>query len=312
MAPPDEQVLQLPLPQLGQAFASLRLVDPQAEKLLVQSLKRYGQMSPVVVCSDPSGDYQLLDGFKRLRASQQSGVLTSLRAKVLSVSTRAAKAAMLCLNWTSSSVSALEEGWVVHSLCRNDGLTQLEVGQLLERGQSWVSRRLSLVERLSDEVQAHLRLGLLTSTMGRELARMPRGIQEQMLHAILTHHLTSREVARLVDHLHEASPKESEQCLREPRRTLAALSKGETVVRDVRLSEAGNRLLMSLAHMERSSALLLSQVGLQGLAQLGDGELLTLAPAIGKAGRAATRVSQALVDVLESSQGALDDRRQQS
>ncbi len=161
--------VELSLGKICEDYSSLRLVNPRAEKQMLDSLKRYGQMSPVVVCpTESEGDkYQLLDGFKRLRSAQQLSELHTLRARVLDVGARAAKAAVLCLNWIFRSVSDLEEGWVIHSLCREDGLTQVEVGQLLGRDRSWVSRRLSLVERLTDEVQSQLRLGLISGTVCR-------------------------------------------------------------------------------------------------------------------------------------------------
>ena len=51
----------------------------------------------------------------------------------------------------SNLKSALrEEALVVHSLSHEDGLSQGEIAVLLGRHKSWVCRRLSLVERLSD------------------------------------------------------------------------------------------------------------------------------------------------------------------
>ena len=43
---------------------------------------------------------------------------------------------------------------------------------------AWVSRRISLIERLCEEVIEHIRLGLCSASIGRELARLPRGNQE--------------------------------------------------------------------------------------------------------------------------------------
>ena len=87
---------------------------------------------------------------------------------------------------------------VIRSLCRDDGLNQVEIGALLGRHKSWVCRRLFLVERLSDEIADHLKLGLISMTVGRELARLPRGNQPGALQTILKYHLDSRETSRLV------------------------------------------------------------------------------------------------------------------
>ena len=102
--------------EIGEGYRNLRLVNPLAEKRMQASLERYGQMSPVVVCRESSGGYELVDGFKRLHASRGICHLPTLRARVLEVGGRGAKAAVLCLNWVSRSVSDVEEGWVVRAL----------------------------------------------------------------------------------------------------------------------------------------------------------------------------------------------------
>jgi len=298
--------------EIGEGYRSLRLVNPLAEKRMLASLERYGQMSPVVVCRVSSGGYELVDGFKRLRASRRICHLHTLRARVLEVGARGAKAAVLCLNWVSRSVSDMEEGWVVRALCREDGLTQVEVGQILGRDHSWVSRRLSLVERLSDEVQLQLRLGLITGTVGRELARVPRGTQERVLSAVVAHGLGSREVAGLVALLRESSPEDQERYLREPRQALAEQCKAHTAVsRDSRLGEAGNQLLQDLSRMERACGRVISTVGIHGLSKLGRGELLILAPALGQARRAGQQASEVLHQALTAGEGKMDDDVQQ-
>ena len=277
---------------------------------MLASLEHYGQMSPVVVCRGGSGGYELLDGFKRLHASRHLKRPT-LRCRVLDVGSWAAKAAVLCLNWASGSVNDLEEGWVIRSLCREDGLTQVEVGLLVGRDRSWVSRRLSLVERLSEEVQSQLRLGLITGTMGRELARVPRGTQERVLKAVAAHHLGSREVGRLVDLLRDSGRKEQERILSAPREALSARGEGRAKVRDPRLSEAGNQLLRALSEMERTSTRVVSAVGLEGLARLHPGDLPVLAPSLGQAQRAGRQAGELLQEALRVADGGKNDDVQQ-
>ncbi len=286
--------MKLRLEQFGEAYGSLRLVNPRAEKQMRDSLLHYGQMSPVVVCRAACGGHELLDGFKRLRSARRLGHLQTLRARVLDVGARAAKAAVLCLNWTSRSVIDLEEGWVVHALCREDGLTQAEAGQLLGRDQSWVSRRLSLVERLTDEVQSQLRLGLISGAVGRELARVPRGAQERVLEAVTQNGLGSRDVSLLVKLHAESNPEEQKRLLSSPRAALARRKQISGMPKDQRLGEAGNRLLGELCRMERACVRVSTAVDPRGMSRLDERELLVLAPSIGRAQRSGHQATQAL------------------
>lgn len=187
------RVVEIPLSEIRESYGRLRFVHPQADTRMVDSLRHFGQVFPVVVTER----YELIDGFKRVRALRRLGV-ERVTARVLEVHAHALKAAMMDLNWSRGSISDLEEGMVVHSLCREDGLSQVEIAALVGRHKSWVCRRLSLVERLCDEALEHMRLGLIHGVMGRELARLPRGNQEAALRTILKYRFSSRESARLV------------------------------------------------------------------------------------------------------------------
>jgi ParB/RepB/Spo0J family partition protein len=189
--------VEMPVDKIGERHLSLRLISPSAEIRMFRSMKRYGQLAPVVVNRGPDDHHELLDGFKRLRAARKLG-FESLRASVVAVGGHAGKAALLQLNWTGKTVSDLEEALVVQSLCRQDGMSQVEVAALLDRDKSWVSRRLALIERLSEQVQEAIGLGLIGMSSGRELARLPRGNQQAALAAIERHRLTYRETTGLV------------------------------------------------------------------------------------------------------------------
>jgi ParB/RepB/Spo0J family partition protein len=191
----EETFLEIPLSEIGESYARLRLIHPQAEARMVASLGKFGQIFPVVVSRKER--YELIDGFKRVRALKRLGH-EYVTARVLDIAEHGRKAAMLDLNWKRGSISDLEEGLVVHSLCREDGLSQVEIAVLVGRHKSWVCRRLSLVERLCDEALEHMRLGLIHGAIGRELARLPRGNQEAALRSILKYRFSSRESARLI------------------------------------------------------------------------------------------------------------------
>jgi ParB-like chromosome segregation protein Spo0J len=206
-----EGVLEIALSEIGESFGRLRLIHPEADRRMVESLRQFGQLFPVVV----SEGYELIDGFKRVRALKCLG-LERVRVRVMDLNLHALKAAMLHLNGKMGSISDLEEGMVVHSLCREDGLSQVKVAALLGRHKSWVCRRLSLIERLCDEVLEHLRLGLICKSIGREIARLPRGNQQVALRTILKYRFCSRETARLVHLLLERPRWDGEALLNFP------------------------------------------------------------------------------------------------
>jgi len=184
---------------IGEKYGVYRIVSPRADAAMVKSIRKYGQISPVV-CVRVEGGCEMIDGFKRLRACRRLDK-TTLRVKTMEVSARVCKAAIIQLNWSGRSINEMEEALVVQSLHREDGLTQTEIAVLLGRDKSWVSRRISLIERLSEEVQEDLRLGLISVITGRELAKLPRGNQKDAADAILKRRYTTREAAKLIGYL---------------------------------------------------------------------------------------------------------------
>ena len=65
---------------------------------MLRSMEKYGQMTPVVVSRMERGHYELLDGFKRLRAGRALS-LPGLNARILNLGIRAGKVAVMQLNW---------------------------------------------------------------------------------------------------------------------------------------------------------------------------------------------------------------------
>ena len=131
---------------------------------MATSFQRYGQLTPVVVCLREE-THEILDGFKRLAAARALGLNTLHSVRLLDADERATEAAIHGLNQTGRRPQEWEEAWIVHALVRGeDGMTQVEVAELLGRHKSWVCRRLALVEKLAGEAREDLRLGLLSTT----------------------------------------------------------------------------------------------------------------------------------------------------
>jgi len=234
------------LDELGQGYRRYRLADPEAEDAMAGSLRRWGQLSPVVACVRDE-KLELLDGFKRFGAARQIGALTSLSVRVLEVDERTAKAAILGLNRGQRATRELEEAWIVQALVRDDGMTQVEAAHLLSRHKSWVCRRLALLEKLSVAVKEDLRLGLVGPSLARQLTRLPTGNQEALLALTRRETLTAQEVSGVIDLLQGASQEQAAFVLAKPREALALVHGMPTALRDPRLSRAGNWLAKHLA-----------------------------------------------------------------
>ena len=271
------EVRHFTLDEFDQRYATLRLqATAEARQAMIQSLGRYGQVSPVVVWRADDA-WVLIDGFKRLEAAKQVPGLDTLGARLLDADPKTAKAAIYGLNRLGHRVHLLEEAWIVCALVREDHLTQYEAAQLLGHDKSWISRRLALVEKLCGAARDDLGLGLLNPSMARELARLPTGNQEELLLAIRRDGLAATEVRQVVELLIGCTTREQrEYVLLKPREAVREATGGLTRGYDPRLSVAGNRLARRLAALLDGLARMENWLRHSGRAELSlrDGQLL--------------------------------------
>jgi ParB-like chromosome segregation protein Spo0J len=252
---PGEAEQLVAISELDERLARYRLSQRAAEAQLGRSLRQYGQLSPIIVSATNNEEWMLIDGFKRLRAARQLKGFTHLSARVLEVDQASAKAAMFHLNQFAGRPQQLEEAWIVYSLVREDGLSQVDAAGLLGRHKSWVHRRLALLEQLAPEAVEQLRLGLLSVSLARQLVRLPMGNQQQALQAANHASLTSVELRGVVDLLLSSSTEEQRRLiLEEPRRALRQANAAYVHQWDARLSAAGNRAARRLGQLLESLA----------------------------------------------------------
>jgi ParB-like chromosome segregation protein Spo0J len=285
----------LPLATLGERYRRYRLADPTAEEAMARSLQCYGQASPVTACHN-DGQVELLDGFKRRAAATQIGWAT-LSVRLVEVDERSAKAAIYGLNSVGGRTNELEEAWLVQALVREDGLTQLEAAELLHKHKSWVCRRLALLERLSSEAQAEMRLGLVSVTLARQLTRLPTGNQASVLSAARRDSLTTLEVQDLINLLRGASPEQEHLLLSDPRRALLQAQGVPSPARDPRLTPAGNRLARQMGMLLDLMGRLENWQRHPGLAELKRDDRRLLAPQFLRLARDARRLADLTDDV---------------
>ena len=297
-----EEVGPLALERIDERLHRYRLVQPPLERKMAESLTRYGQVSPIVVCVH-DGDLVLIDGFKRLHAARTLNGMSELLARRMDVDEQGAKAAMYNLNRVGQRPLELEESWIVHALVREDGLTQVEAAQLLGRHKSWVNRRLAMLERLCDAAREELRLGLLTPAIARQLTRLPRGNQAAALQTTREASLTTRELSGVVDLLLASSTQEQTAfVLSDPRQALRQSEEHYVHHWDPRLSTAGNRVAKRLALLLDCLAKMQSWLRYQGRRELQACDRQPLEPGFRRLVQESQRTAEATEDFVKEFQ----------
>jgi ParB family transcriptional regulator, chromosome partitioning protein len=294
---PSGRVIPVRLDELGDHFRRYRLRVPQAVQAMALSLRRWGQCAPVVATLRDERP-QVLDGFTRWEAALQVRGMTTLLVRLIEVDDRRAKAAIYGLNQSGRRPYELEEAWIVQSLIRDDGLSQVEVAELLGRHKSWVCRRLALLEKLCTEVRQDLEVGLLTPSAAREIARLPAGNQSEVLQLSRREALSSEELGGVVRLLLGAVTAEQKQfVLAKPREALGQAGAAPREGWDPRLSARGNRVSKQLAALLGRLTWAENFLECRGWTSLIASDRLVLGPAFARLARDAHCVAGAAGDL---------------
>ena len=140
----EHHCLQLP-------YAPLRLQRHRLVNNLMTSLEEHGQLVPVVVVPSVNNQWILMDGYLRVNALRRLGKDT-LAAEVWGCDPAEALLTLLTEH-QSRAWETIEEALLLQELYTQHGLSQSSIATRMGRDHSWVSRRLSLLEGLTDPMR---------------------------------------------------------------------------------------------------------------------------------------------------------------
>jgi ParB family chromosome partitioning protein len=198
--------------------------DEEALDELARSVREVGVLQPVVVREINPGQYQLIMGERRWRASQAAGVATVPAIIRDTADTDLLRDALL-ENLHRQQLNPLEEGAAYQQLLEEFDGTQEELASRLGKSRSHVSNTMRLLN-LPPTVQRRLAAGVLSAGHARALLSLEDAdAQERLATRIVAEGLSVRAVEELVT-LNEtgAPPKTSRRHVRPHAPALASLA----------------------------------------------------------------------------------------
>ena len=193
--------MELEFHQLDLRYERLRVRRGDLERRLLGSLSEIGQQVAIVVVGveEEPGRYVVIDGFRRVRALRRLG-----RDTVLAMAWPASEAEALLVDRAqrqSSTLSALEQGWLLAELSERHGVRGEALAARVGRSASWVSRHLGLVREVPIGVQEQVRAGRLPAQAVMKyllpIYRVRPRDADALAAAAVRSHLSSRELGEL-------------------------------------------------------------------------------------------------------------------
>jgi len=274
----DIQIEDIALGDFDLSLSEIRIMNMARILQVEKSMRVHGQLQ-AVVARVHNGGYQLIDGFKRYYAAENL-LMETLQCRLLEIDLSQAKVLLLSYNRPHQSMESVEEAMVLQDLQTTHTLDQRSLAELTGYSRSWVSRRLSLIDKMDEDVCSEIMMGVLTSSHARALIKLPRGNQGEVARVIANYALSSRQSDALAEAFLKAKD-EDQQCyiLAHPEKVLDRDHQDpEHEVYDARLSSYGNDVMQSMVHVHRGLQILLSRLDDHRFAMFNETEKVIITP----------------------------------
>ena len=281
------------------SLAGMRIIVPDYVARVQDSLWLHGQLQPVVA-REHDGSYQVIDGFKRVYSAIELMIKT-LQCYILDVDEKQAKILLLSCHGANDKMEVWEEAMILKDLLESHDMSQRQLSKLTGHSPSWVSRRLSLISKIDEEVSSLIRMGSITSRHARALIRLPRGNQIDIAQIMIRLGLSTRMSERLIDTYLEAEDTDQQQdILADPKLVLwgqpdyseSLYDYDRDYDFDERLTPYGNNLMLSLVNFLRPVRSLLVQLGDPEVEGLKEPERMIIDPFLKKVFNYTERLSK--------------------
>ncbi|MEE9445008.1 MAG: ParB/RepB/Spo0J family partition protein [Cocleimonas sp.] len=196
----DTELKNLPVEKISKGEYQPRLsIDPDALQDLAESIKAQGVVQPVVVRRITGGQYELIAGERRWRASQIAGLHT-IPAIVRDIPDQAAAAMSLIENIQREDLNPLEEALAMSRLIADFGLTHQQTAESVGRSRTAVTNLLRLID-LEEKTKELLDTRKLDMGHARALLALTGQKQIETALKVAKSEMSVRETERLVKKL---------------------------------------------------------------------------------------------------------------
>ena len=192
-----EGAREIPIELIHRNPAQPRQHFPEAEIAeLEESIRTTGVLQPILVRPSPSrtGEYEIVAGERRWRASQRAG-LTAIPALVRELGDDRAYEIAIVENVQREDLNAMEEAKAYESLMARMNYTQEQAAKAVGKSRSHVANTLRLLQ-LPSGVQEHVLFGRLSA--GHARAILACDDQEAVAEQVVAKGLSVRDTEALV------------------------------------------------------------------------------------------------------------------
>ncbi|MFV0186738.1 ParB/RepB/Spo0J family partition protein [Empedobacter falsenii] len=179
--------------------------DKKALDELVASIQTLGVIQPIIIRKKPTGEYELISGERRFRASQLAGKKT-IPAYVRLANDQEMLEMALVENIQRQDLDAIEIALSYQQLMDEIKLTQEELSKRVGKDRTSITNYLRLL-KLDPIIQTGIRDGMISMGHGRALMAIDDAdLQFDIYEKIVKNNLSVRDTERLIKSIKEGKP----------------------------------------------------------------------------------------------------------
>ncbi|WP_456403452.1 ParB/RepB/Spo0J family partition protein [Hydrogenimonas sp.] len=192
----DDRVVEIALSEIvPNPYQPRKHFDEDAIRELSESIKRHGLLQPVVVI-EQNGEYVLIAGERRVRASRVAGLQT-IRAIVADIDRSRFRELALIENIQREALNPIELARSYKELIEEYGITQEELAKTIHKSRTQITNTLRLLQ-LDDYVLQKLATSQISQGHAKVLVGLDRKNQRIVCDTIIGQKLSVRETEQLV------------------------------------------------------------------------------------------------------------------
>lgn len=212
------RIKHLEIVHLDLSYSHIRVQNARVVMRMADSMQRYGQIMPILVVAATAPRYTLIDGYLRVAAARRLGYDT-----LLSHIWHGDEKHALChilVHDDQRRWDIFEQAGLIKELISRHQLSQRELGRILGKDPSWVSRRLALLETLPEPVLESVQRGRISSWAATRvltpLARANADHATRLADSLMKHRFSTRQLFIFFKHYQRSNRKVRENMVNEP------------------------------------------------------------------------------------------------
>ncbi len=210
-------------------YTHTRILDLKILQHLTHSIECHGQINPIIVAPGSPPSHILIDGYLRVAALKRCGkdtVLAEIREEEEQQLLVFALARTQDRKW-----DVFEQASIIRELHVGHEISQAKIAALLGKDQSWISRRLAILDTLDEKTINLIRKGHI-STWGASRVLVPMARANSFHASVLTtniekENMSTRDLVLLFKQYQKSGKRKREEIVNNPRLFLNALKMKE-------------------------------------------------------------------------------------